>query len=292
MTSERGAPSSDLSAALAGALAIPAGEVVDVRTRDARATPGFDGDKAAGEALLRDLAPELSGLQERLFAQSRAGGPLRSVLLVLQGMDTSGKGGILRHVVGMVDPQGVSIRGFKAPTQEELAHDFLWRIRRALPAPGLIGVFDRSHYEDVLVARVENLVPEEQWQARYEAINAFEAEVEATGTTMVKVMLHVSREEQRSRLADRLDQPDKHWKFNPGDIDVRARWDDYMAAYSAAVTRCSTATAPWFVVPADRKWYARLAVASLLVDALHQIDPQWPVARFDVAIEKARLAAT
>jgi PPK2 family polyphosphate:nucleotide phosphotransferase len=205
-------------------------------------------------------------------------------------MDTSGKGGILRHVVGAVDPQGVSIRGFKAPTDEERSHGFLWRIRNALPAPGLIGVFDRSHYEDVLVVRVENLVPPDEWEQRYDIINAFEAEVAQAGTTIVKVMLHISPEEQRDRLAERLDRPDKHWKYNPGDIDARQKWPDYMAAYSAALSRCSTATAPWHVVPADRKWYARLVVATLLLGALEDLDPQWPPADFDVATEKARLA--
>jgi len=274
-----------------GVLRVPASGT-DITTVDTCATPGFEGDKHDGERALVGLAAEVSGLQERLFAQSRAGGPARAVLLIVQGMDTSGKGGIMRHVVGMVDPQGVSIRAFKAPTEEELEHDFLWRIRRAVPAPGLIGVFDRSHYEDVLIARVENLVPPQEWQGRYELINAFEAEVVASGTAVVKVMLHISREEQGARLAERLQRSDKHWKYNPYDVDSRRRWPDYMTAYSTALTRCSTDVAPWHVVPADRKWYARWAVASLLVEALREIDPQWPVADFDVEAEKARLAAS
>ena len=209
---------------------------------------------------------------------------------MLQAMDTAGKGGIVRHVVGSVDPQGVRLTAFKAPTPEEREHDFLWRIRKGLPAPGMIGVFDRSHYEDVLIVRVHNLVPEQVWAGRYELINEFEAEVAATGTTIVKVMLHISPEEQAARLAERLDRPDKHWKYNPGDLDERARWDEYMQAYQTALTRCSPDAAPWHVVPADKKWFARLAVQRLLLDALEEIDPQWPPADFDVEAEKARLS--
>jgi PPK2 family polyphosphate:nucleotide phosphotransferase len=278
--------------ALRTALAVAPGTHLDVAAVDSHATPAFDGDKGAGRAALASLNDELSALQERLYAQHRAGIANRALLLVLQGMDTSGKGGIVRHVVGAVDPQGVDITGFRAPTDEERANDFLWRIRRALPTDGHIGVFDRSHYEDVLVVRVDGLVPEEEWQARYDLINDFEAEVTAAGTVMVKVMLHISRGEQRDRLAERLDRPDKHWKFNPRDIDSRRRWDDYMAAYSDAVSRCSTAAAPWYVVPADRKWYARLAVAALLTAALRDLDPQWPLADFDIEEERARLAAS
>jgi PPK2 family polyphosphate:nucleotide phosphotransferase len=278
--------------ALRAALTVAPGTRVDVAAVDSHATPAFDGDKAAGKAALTSLNDELSALQERLYAQHRAGIANRALLLVLQGMDTSGKGGIVRHVVGAVDPQGVDITGFRAPTDEERANGFLWRIRRALPPEGHIGVFDRSHYEDVLVVRVDGLVPEEEWQARYDLINDFEAEVAAGGTVVVKVMLHISRDEQRARLAERLDRPDKHWKYNPGDIDARRRWDDYMAAYSDALSRCSTAAAPWYVVPADRKWYARLAVAALLTAALRDLDPQWPLADFDIEEERARLAAS
>lgn len=277
-------------AALSSALRIAPGSRTDVRGLPTDATPGFDGDKEAGAGALAGVAAGIADLQERLYARHRAGVAQESVLLVLQGMDTAGKGGIVRHVVGAVDPQGVQITGFKAPTEEERAHDFLWRIRRRLPTPGHIGVFDRSHYEDVLVVRVHDLVPPEQWRGRYELINKFEAEVRAGGTRLVKVMLHVSRAEQKARLTERLHRPDKHWKYNPRDIDERARWDDYMDAYSEALARCSTPEAPWYVVPADRKWYARLAVASLLRDALREIDPQWPVADFDVAAELARLA--
>jgi len=258
---------------------------------DPHATPGFDGDKRDGEAALKDEAKKLSALQERLFAAGK-GGDRRSVLLVLQAMDTAGKGGIVRHVIGSVDPQGVELHAFKAPTDEEKAHDFLWRVRPHLPSPGMIGVFDRSHYEDVLIGRVRELAPAEEIERRYSEIVRFEEEVAGQGTTILKVMLHISSEEQRARLEDRLDRPDKHWKFNPGDIDERERWEAYQEAYEIALTRTSTPSAPWFVVPADRKWYARLAVGNILLRALEAIDPQWPDADFDVEHEKARLAAS
>ena len=258
--------------------------------RDPRSTPGFAGGKQEGAVALAAGAEELSQLQERLFAASRGGDDRRNVLLVVQGMDTAGKGGIMRHVVGSVDPQGVHITSFKAPTDEEKQHDFLWRIRRALPGPGMIGVFDRSHYEDVLVVRVHGFAPADEVERRYDEINAFEREVADAGTTIVKVMLHVSAEEQKERLAERLERSDKHWKYNPGDVDERLRWHDYQEAYEIALSRCSTDVAPWFVVPADRKWYARWAVQQLLLDALTDLDPQWPAADFDVEAEKVRLA--
>ncbi|MDT0214946.1 polyphosphate kinase 2 family protein [Rothia sp. ARF10] len=269
--------------------ALRAGEGFDLAALDPRATPGFDGDKAAGEAALAGLGERLAELQERLYAESRGGGT-RSVLLLIQGMDTSGKGGIMRHVVGAFDPQGVEITSFKAPTDEEKKHPFLWRIRKALPVPGDIGVFDRSHYEDVLIVRVHDLVPQSQWSRRYAQINDFEATVAESGTTIIKVMLHISSDEQKERLAERLERPDKHWKFNPGDLDERAHWADYQEAYQAAIERCSTEVAPWFVVPADRKWYARLAVTNLVLEHLEALDPQWPKADFDVEAEKRRLS--
>ncbi len=255
---------------------------------DPSSTPGFTGKKADGKAALAAGAARLAELQERLWAASR-GGDSRSVLLVVQGMDTSGKGGIMRHVVGAVDPQGVRHTAFKAPTAEEREHDFLWRIRRALPLPGEIGVFDRSHYEDVLVVRVHDLAPRATWQRRYATINRFEGSLVDTGTTVVKVMLHISKDEQKERLEERLDRPDKHWKYNPGDVDERGFWDAYQEAYQVALTRCSTVAAPWYVVPADRKWYARWAVQQLLVEALDDLDPKWPVADFDVEHERERL---
>ncbi|MBX9472426.1 PPK2 family polyphosphate kinase [Microcella sp.] len=258
---------------------------------DTSSTPGFDGDKKAAEAALADGAERLSEVQERLYAASKAGSTQR-VLLVIQAMDTAGKGGIVRHVVGAVDPQGIQLAAFKKPTEEELAHHFLWRVEKQLPAPGMIGVFDRSHYEDVLIGRVRQLAPAAEIEQRYDDIVQFERRVVDSGIALVKVMLHISADEQKERLAERLDRPDKHWKYRPGDIDERMLWNDYQQAYELAITRTDTDDAPWYVVPADRKWYARLAVQTLLLDALEKIDPQWPAADFDVEAEKKRLAAT
>ena len=259
---------------------------------DPGSTPGFDGVEKhnADEALAAGVGV-LSDLQEMLFANSRYGDP-RRVLLVLQAMDTAGKGGIVRHVVGAVDPQGIRLHAFKAPSKEEQAHDFLWRVRKRLPDAGLIGVFDRSHYEDVLVGRVRALAPAAEIEERYGRIQRFEQELVAAGTTIVKVMLHIGADDQKERLAERLERPDKHWKFNPGDIDERMQWAAYQEAYQVALERTSTDTAPWFVVPAEKKWYARLAVQHLLIDALQRLDLSWPSATFDVEVEKARLAAT
>jgi PPK2 family polyphosphate:nucleotide phosphotransferase len=259
---------------------------------DPRSTPGFGGGKTDGAVALADGAKRLSELQERLFAQSAVGEAEGAVLLVLQAMDTAGKGGIVRHVVGAVDPQGVQLASFKKPTPEELAHDFLWRIRSRLPGAGRIGVFDRSHYEDVLIGRVRALADPGEIERRYGAIASFEREAADRGIRIVKVMLHISKDEQRARLAERLERPEKHWKFNPGDIDERELWDAYMDAYQVAIERTSTLDAPWFVVPADRKWYARLAVQQLLVDALESLDPRWPAADYDVAEQRARLAVS
>lgn len=274
------------------AKALQVGDGFRLADVDPRSTPGYRGGKADGR---RDLAAgleELNTLQERLFAESRVGVAEDSVLLILQAMDSAGKGGIVRHVVGGVDPQGVALTAFKAPTPEELQHDFLWRISTRLPEPGFIGVFDRSHYEDVLIGRVRSLAPAAEIERRYDAINGFEAQVAASGTRIVKVMLHISPEEQKSRLMERLERPDKHWKYNPGDVDERLLWDDYMAAYQTVFDRTSTDVAPWHVIPADHKWFARLAVQELLLDALQRIDPQWPAADFDVEAEKKRLAAS
>lgn len=267
-----------------------AGAVGPLARFDPRATPGFDGDRTAGEALLQRYGDELAGLQERLFAEGRSGGS-RSFLLVLQGMDTAGKGGVVRHVGGAMDPQGLSIRGFGKPTAEELSHDFLWRIHKALPAAGRIGIFDRSHYEDVLPVRVHNLVPEAVWRARYDLINAFERELVESGITVIKCAMVVSKAEQKERLAARLERPDKYWKYNPGDIDERAHWDDYLAAYQDIFDLTDTDIAPWYVIPADRKWFSRLAISRLLRDALEGMDLTWPPADFDIDVEKKRVAA-
>jgi PPK2 family polyphosphate:nucleotide phosphotransferase len=256
---------------------------------DCGATPGFTGDEDHAEDLQSRRGEHLSELQERLFAEGRTGGS-RSVLLVLQGMDTSGKGGIVRHVVGMVDPQGVKHRSFGVPTDEEKQHHYLWRIENALPTAGQIGVFDRSHYEDVLVVRVHHYVEQSVWEQRYDEINAWEAKVAANGTRIVKCALMVSKAEQLNRLEERLARPDKHWKYNPKDLDEREHWDSYMDAYQAVFDRCSTDTAPWHAIPTDNKWFARLAVTELLTQALDGLDLGWPVADFDVDAEKARVA--
>jgi PPK2 family polyphosphate:nucleotide phosphotransferase len=281
-----------MSQPLTELLRLPAG-TVDIGALDTRGTPGFPGAKAHAPALTRALGPELSDLQERLFASGRVSeADAKKVLVILQGMDTSGKGGVIRHAIGMVDPQGVKIKAFRAPTDEEQRHPFLWRIERELPPPGMIGIFDRSHYEDVLVARVRNLVKESVWSARYDEINAWEQRLLDSGTILIKCFLHISSAEQKERLLARLDDPTKHWKYNTGDIEERARWLAYAEAYEAVLERCSTQLAPWFVVPADRKWYRNWAVAQLLLEHLRALNLEWPLADFDVETEKKRLAAT
>jgi PPK2 family polyphosphate:nucleotide phosphotransferase len=252
---------------------------------DPDATPGYTGKKADGEALLADLDGKLAELQEKLFAEAKFGGTKR-VLLILQGMDTAGKGGIVKHVLGAMDPQGVRFKSFKAPTDEEKAYDFLWRIEKVVPAGGMMGVFDRSHYEDVLIHRVHRWADPKELQRRYAAINEFEARQTAVGTTVIKVMLNISNDEQRKRLLARLDNPAKHWKYNTGDLKERAFWDDYMAAYQAAFDETATEHAPWYVVPANKKWYARIAVQQLLLEALMALKLEWPKADFDVDAER------
>ncbi len=268
-------------------LRVPPGPV-DLTAIPTDATPDFTGDKSAAKARLAEMGEELAELQERLWAEGKAGGN-RRILLVLQGMDTSGKGGTLRHTVGLVDPQGVRIASFKAPTDEELSHDFLWRIRKALPGTGYLGVFDRSHYEDVLIARVRELAPADEIERRYGAINDFERDLVAEGTTIIKCMLHLSPDEQKERLLARLDDPTKHWKFNPGDIDERAHWPAYRTAYEIALERTNTDQAPWHVIPADRKWLRNVSIAGLLLEALRGMDLAWPEADFDVAEQRRRL---
>jgi PPK2 family polyphosphate:nucleotide phosphotransferase len=256
---------------------------------DAESTPGFDGGRSNGESALAAYAPEIGEWQERLFAETKAGGK-RSILLVLQGLDSSGKGGIMRHVVGACDPAGIRPTAFKAPTEEELAHDFLWRIRKALPAPGQIAVFDRSHYEDVLVVKVRKLVPATEIVKRYAIINAFERELVESGTQVVKVFLYISKDEQKARLGERLERPDKRYKYTPGDRENRAYWDDYMRAFQLMFNRSSTRNAPWYVVPANKKWYARYAVQQLLLEKLREMSPDWPVPDYDIEEEKRLLA--
>ncbi|HKD97805.1 MAG TPA: polyphosphate kinase 2 family protein [Micromonosporaceae bacterium] len=274
-------------------LRVDPGARVDLASIDPDGTPGLPRrnkvDKQWGRAQLDVLGLELASLQERLFATAKVAGSQRRVLLVLQAMDCGGKDGTVRKVAGTMNPQGLTVVGFGKPTEDELAHDFLWRIAKALPPAGQIGVFNRSHYEDVLVARVHKLVPRRTWQARYSKINQFEAAQAAAGTTILKVMLHISPEEQRERLLERLADPTRYWKYNPADINERALWDDYQAAYADALSACSTAVAPWYVVPANRKWYRDWAVATLLRDTIADLDLQYPPADFDVATERARL---
>lgn len=274
---------------IADAVRLEAGPV-DLSVRVTDAAPGFDGTKTDGRAALAAMADELADLQERLWAE-RTAGSRRRVLVVLQGMDTSGKGGVLRHTIGLVDPQGVHITSFKAPTEEELAHDFLWRIEKGVPEPGFIGVFDRSHYEDVLIARVQGFAGPEEIERRYSAINDFEARLVDDGVSIIKCMLHLGAGEQKARLQERLDNPEKHWKYNTGDLDQRAHWAAYREAYEIALEQTHTDAAPWHVVPADKKWFRNLAVGQLLLDTLRGLNLQWPVADFDVEAEKALLAA-
>lgn len=234
------------------------------------------------EAALRDL-------QKRLWAEGTAGGH-RRILLVLQGIDTAGKGGVTKHVVGTFDPIGVQYTGFKAPTKDELKHDFLWRIRKQLPIAGAVGVFDRSHYEDVLIVRVHNLVPGAEWGKRYDLINEFEAQLVADGTTVLKCFLNISFDTQRARLLSRLERPDKHWKFNPTDIEERSYWNEYQVAYSDMLEKCNTEHAPWYIVPSDHKKYRNWAVGELLHETLVELDPQYPNPPLDIAELTKRLA--
>ena len=270
-------------------LRLPQGPV-DLSAYSTHTTPGFGGKKSKGEKKLAALGPRLLELQTKLFAQRDAPGAKR-LLLVLQGMDTSGKGGVLKHTVGLVDPVGVKITSFKAPSEEERAHDFLWRIEKAVPGPGYLGVFDRSHYEDVLIQRVRAFAPEDEIERRYGAINDFERRLADEGTVIIKCMLHISPVEQKERLLARLDDPTKYWKYNPGDVDERQRWSEYAEAYEIALERTNTDAAPWFIVPSDKKWYRNYAIGELLQDALESMDLEWPKPDFDVDAERARLAA-
>lgn len=258
---------------------------------DPSGSPGFSGKKRDAEQVLAERARKLGSLQEQLFAESRFGGS-KSVLLVLQAMDTAGKGGIVSHVVGSVDPQGVQLHAFKAPTEEEKQHDFLWRIEEQTPRAGMLGVFDRSHYEDVLIHRVHGWADEAELERRYQAINDFEAKLSASGTKIIKVMLHISPDIQKERLTARLADPSKYWKYSPGDVTERGYWPQYMQAYQLAFDKTSTELAPWHVVPADKKWYARLAVQELLVNSLESLGLTWPAGDYDLAEERKRVAAS
>jgi PPK2 family polyphosphate:nucleotide phosphotransferase len=257
---------------------------------DTSATPGFKGNKSDAAEVQPERNERFAQLQEMLYANSRVADYNRSLLLVLQGMDTAGKGGIVKHVVGAANPQGIRYTAFGVPTEEERKHHYMWRIRRALPPAGHIGVFDRSHYEDVLVVRVHNIVPPEVWGKRYDEINQFEKKLVDQGTTIIKVAMFVSLDEQKKRLSQRLERPDKYWKYNPNDIDERLLFPQYQEAYQALLERTSTDYAPWHIVPCDRKWYSRLAILELLIEALEGLNLSWPPADFDIEAEKKRLA--
>jgi len=253
--------------------------------RDFRVKPGSSvdlaklktkqsGDFASSEdshAELHYHRDRIITLQERLWAEHK-----QSLLVILQATDTGGKDGTIRHVFDGVNPQGVVVTSFKQPTPEELDHDYLWRIHQHTPAKGEIAIFNRSQYEDVLVVRVHDLVPKQVWQKRYEQINDFEERLTETGTTIVKIFLHISKDEQKERLQARLDDPDKRWKFNPGDLADRDRWDDFQKAYRDMLERCSTEFAPWYIIPADRKWYRNVVIAAIVADTLEKMDPQFP----------------
>ncbi|GJD53555.1 Polyphosphate:AMP/ADP phosphotransferase [Methylobacterium crusticola] len=245
----------------------------DLAAVDPDAPGSPDGKAEAVEALARERA-RIQALQERLYAEHR-----QSLLVVLQAIDTGGKDGTIRSVFEGVNPQGCRVWSFKTPTQEELDHDFLWRYHRHMPGRGMIGVFNRSHYEDVLIVRVKRLVPESVWRPRYALINDFEHLLTRSGTAVLKIFLHISRAEQKARLESRLADPEKQWKFDPADLVEREAWDDYQAAFEDALNRCSTPHAPWYVVPANRKWFRNLAVARLIADTLEAMDPRFPAPR-------------
>lgn len=255
--------------ALAQRLLVKPATNLDLESIDSADTLGHD--KQAGAVTLAATTDRLGEAQERLWA-SKAG----AVLIVLQGIDTSGKGGTIRHVMGAFDPQGCRVASFGVPSPEELAHDYLWRIHRHTPARGMIAIFDRSHYEDVLVVRVHGLVPQDVWRSRYDQIVAFERHLAENGTTILKFFLHISRDEQRKRLQARIDEPDKRWKFRRGDLDERRLWDEYRAAFTEALTRCSTDFAPWYVIPADRKWFRDLAVAEIVAHTFDRMKLEYP----------------
>jgi PPK2 family polyphosphate:nucleotide phosphotransferase len=242
------------------------------RVHLARIDPDYTANLSKGEAARRmeDVGADLDELQELLYAAAT-----HSVLIILQGMDTSGKDGVIRHVLGHVNPQGCRVESFKAPTEEELGHDFLWRVHRVTPRRGITGVFNRSHYEDVLIARVGKLVPEEVWSQRYEHINNFEAMLSFSNTIIVKFFLYISKDEQRERLLEREQDTTKSWKLSIGDWEQRHLWSDYIKAYDDVLERCSTEAAPWYIVPANKKWFRNLAVASVLVDTLKPYRKQW-----------------
>jgi PPK2 family polyphosphate:nucleotide phosphotransferase len=252
--------------------------------REPGATPGCSDKAEALKRMTRNLA-RIDAAQYLLHAEGR-----QSLLIVLQGMDAAGKDGVVRKVMSAFNPQGCKAWSFKVPTAEEMAHDFLWRIHHAAPGRGEVAIFNRSHYEDVLVVRVHGLVPKAVWERRYEAINEFEARLRENGTRVLKFFLHISREEQRQRLLARLDEPEKHWKFSAADLVEREQWADYQRAFEDALVRCSSGHAPWYVIPSNRKWYRDLAISEIVAGALADMDPKPPEIAIDVKRLRAKLA--
>ena len=242
---------------------------------DAGSKPGFDGDQEAGERFIADSSSEIANYQRLMYANGIHGDTHR-VLIVLQGMDASGKGGIVRHVFSQVDPMGIHYHGFGKPSEEDLAHDYLWRIRRELPSNGWISIFDRSQYEDIVMPRITGSLPEETWRARYGQINDFEAELAGSGCAIIKIFLVSSRQAQRQHFLRRLDDPTRYWKFDPSDLEARDRWDDYMAAWQEVFERSSTSIAPWYLIPADKRWYSRMVVSELLRTTMKNFNQTWP----------------
>lgn len=247
------------------------GGAFDLSQFDPRETSMCEGDKKDGERAFHAANKRLEALQELLYADGR-----HKVLVVLQGMDTSGKDGAVRHIFDGVNPTGVRVASFKRPTELELAHDYLWRVHAQAPRSGEIVIFNRSHYEDVLVVRVHKLMPEERWRRRFGHIAAFEKMLVDEGTTVLKFFLHISKDEQKERLEERLSDPEKNWKFDKNDLSERARWDDYVKAYNEAIGQTSTSWAPWHVIPADRKWYRNLVISTILVEALEKLGLRYP----------------
>jgi PPK2 family polyphosphate:nucleotide phosphotransferase len=269
--SENGNPQDEATRARVGYRVEP-GARASLATRDPDETEHYKTKKDVARELEKQLR-RIQDLQERLYAENE-----RGLLIVLQALDTGGKDGTIKHVFSGVNPQGCRVSSFKIPSAEEANHDFLWRYHKSIPARGRIGIFNRSHYEDVLVVRVKNLVPEEIWRERYEQINAFERTLTLEGITVLKFFLHISRDEQKRRLQRRLDNPNKRWKFSSDDLKERALWDAYQRAFEDALSKCSTEHAPWYVVPANKKWYRNLVVASTIADILEAMDPQYPPA--------------
>jgi PPK2 family polyphosphate:nucleotide phosphotransferase len=262
-------PRENHSGGLRKALRVEPGSKVRLDQLDPEVTHGHD--KGSCEGDLKAGLRRLADLQARLWAEQK-----HAILVVLQGIDSAGKDGTIRHVMSAFNPQGCPVTPFKAPTTVEAAHDYLWRVHQRTPGKGEIAIFNRSHYEDVLVVRVHELVPEAVWSRRYEQINAWEQTLAEEGTTIVKFFLNISADEQRDRLQARVDDPTKQWKFRLSDLDERKRWDDYQAAFESALERCSTAWAPWYVIPSNRNWFRNLAVADILGDVLDELDPAYP----------------